>query len=225
MMLIVEKLSKSYGKNMIFDNLSFNVHPGEIVGLVGENGAGKSTLLSILAMVQKADAGTITLNHQCYQTDKKELRRQIGFVPQDLAIWEQLSVKENMQFFAQLSWVKKDMAELKELCLQMQLEKWDEPVKSLSGGMKRKLNIAISLIHDPHLLLLDEPTAGIDLKSRTEIGRYLKQLASQGKMIIYTSHDMDELRSLCDRVLCIGKDPFYKNIFHESPIPFLAIPD
>jgi len=216
-MLKIDQISKSYGKNNILDGIAFVVEPGQIIGLVGENGAGKSTLLSILATLKKATSGHISLFEMNYDQNKKEVRKQIGYVPQDIAVWEDLTVKENMKFFEELSWVKKSEEELRQLCLDMKLEKWNEPVKTLSGGIKRKLNLAISFIHDPALLLLDEPTAGIDLKSRMEIGQYLRQQAEENlKMIIYTSHDMDEIRTLCDTVVCIGNDPFYKNILLDD---------
>src|SRR5690625_4602237 len=201
-MLQVTDLSKNYGANTILDEISFSIAAGEIIGLVGENGAGKSTLLHILETLQK---------------HKKEIRKQIGYVPQDIAVWEEFSVEENMIFFEKLAWKKKNKEQLKQLCLDMKLEKWKEPVRTLSGGMKRKLNLAISLIHDPQILLLDEPTVGIDLKSRKEIGTYLQeQSLRENKTIIYTSHDMDEINQLCHRVMCIGDDPFYKDMLMDS---------
>jgi ABC-2 type transport system ATP-binding protein len=216
-MLKVEGLNKSFHKKTILDHLSFNINHGEIVGLVGENGAGKSTLLQILATTMKPTSGEILLGQRNYQKDKAKIRKQIGFVPQDIAVWEQLTVEENMVFFEKLSWTKKSNTQLKEICQDMNLDRWKEPVKNLSGGMKRKLNLAISLIHDPSLLLLDEPTVGIDLKSRKEIGAYLrKQATDHNKTIIYTSHDMDEIQELCDRVITIGEDSFYKNLLQEA---------
>lgn len=216
-MIHVDKLVKTYGKKTILDHISFSIHKGDIVGLVGENGAGKSTLLTILATLQKPTNGKITLNDQLYEKNLKNIRKEIGFVPQDIAIWEEFTVKENMIFFNKLSWKKRTKDQLRQLCLDMKLDKWKEPVKTLSGGMKRKLNIAISLIHDPDVILLDEPTVGIDLKSRKEIGAYLKELASsQEKTIIYTSHDMDEIMFLCDYVFCLGDDPFYQNFLAEA---------
>lgn len=216
-MLNVKSLTKVYGKKTILKAITFQVQPGEVVGLVGENGAGKSTLIKILATLEKPTEGTIHLNDSPYQKGRKSVRKKIGFVPQDIAIWDEFTVEENMTFFERLSWQKKSNAQLKQLCLEMNLDRWEEPVKTLSGGMKRKLNLAISLIHDPQLLLLDEPTVGIDLKSRKEIGAYLKEQAiHNGKMILYTSHDMDEIINLCDRVICIGADPFYKDILERS---------
>lgn len=218
-MLEITSLSKSYGRKTILENISFTISPGEIIGLVGENGAGKSTFLSILATIMKPTAGSITLNGENYNYNIKKIRKKIGYVPQDIAIWEDFTVEENMKFFENLSWVTKDKKELQELCLKMNLNKWEEPVHALSGGMKRKLNLAISMIHEPELLLLDEPTVGIDLKSKKEIGKYLNELAStKERMIIYTSHDMDEIKSLCDRIICIGNDPFYANLLKETDI-------
>lgn len=216
-MLHVNSLTKCYGNKTILQDMTFTVKPGEVIGLVGENGAGKSTLLNLLATLSLPTSGTIYLGDLHYQKERKKVRKQIGFVPQDIAVWEEFTVKENMLFFEKLSWKKKDKQALRDLCLDMKLEKWNEPVQTLSGGMKRKLNMAISLIHDPLLLLLDEPTAGIDLKSRKEIGTYLhEQAVTYQKIIVYTSHDMDEIIQLCDRVFCIGHDPFYQQVLEDA---------
>lgn len=216
-MLKVDALEKHYGQNHVLDQVSFSAEKGEIIGLVGENGAGKSTLLHILATLQTATNGTITLNNQTFDQHPKHIRPHIGFVPQEIALWDEFTVEENMIFFEKLSWQKRSKAELQTICLDMHLQKWKTPVHILSGGMKRKLNLAISLIHEPMLLLLDEPTVGIDLKSRQEIGTYLRELAKdKNKIIIYTSHDMDEILSVCDRVLCLGTDPFYYNFLKEK---------
>ncbi|ASK63010.1 ABC transporter ATP-binding protein [Virgibacillus phasianinus] len=216
-MLNVTSLSKKYGKTRVLNSLSFMINPGEIVGLVGENGAGKSTLLNILASLSKPTSGSLSLHSIQFDKNIKKVRQMIGFVPQEIAIWEEFTVQENMVFFEKLSTVNKTTDELQQLCMDMNLDKWKEPVKHLSGGMKRKLNMAISLIHDPELLLLDEPTVGIDLKSKNEISSYLQQLAAEkNTMILFTSHDMDEIINVCDRVLCIGEDTFYQNILQEA---------
>lgn len=216
-MLEVINISKSFKNYHVLDNISFNIDSGEIVGLVGENGAGKSTLLKILATIDKQDSGSLKLNDMEYAKSKKDIRKSLGFVPQDIAIWEDFSVEENMIFFEKLGWINKSNTELRQICLEMNLNRWKEKVHTLSGGMKRKLNLAISLIHEPNVLLLDEPTVGIDLKSKKEIGSYLKELArSRETAIIYTSHNMDEINELCDRVLCLGNDLFYKNILTKN---------
>lgn len=215
-MLEVHDLSKKYGKKKVLDNVSFHVDKGEVVGLVGENGAGKSTLLHILATIIKQSSGHFSIDGE---PDSKpaNIRKKIGFVPQEVALWEDFTVKENMQFFEKLSWKRKSINQLKELCEAMLLYAWDERVDALSGGMKRKLNMAISLIHDPPILLLDEPTVGIDLKSKKEIAQYLTWMAmSQEKTILYISHDMDEITTICDRVISIGDDPFYEQILSDA---------
>ena len=218
-MLEVKGVQKRYKRKSVLKDVSFQMKEGEIVGLVGENGAGKSTLLQILALVLEPTAGELRLDGKRYKDDFKMLRQLIGYVPQDISVWEEYTVEENMRFFEKLSWKRRTPEECRNLCLDMQLTQWKEPVHSLSGGMKRKLNLAISLLHDPILLLLDEPTVGIDLKSKTEIGNYLLNLArKEGKMILYTSHDMDEITNVCDRVYSIGDDPFYPSLLEERGI-------
>lgn len=216
-MLQVSSLEKSFHKHNILTDVNLQVNPGEVVGLVGENGAGKSTLLEILATVLPQSSGNVLLEDKSYAKDIKSIRKLIGYVPQEISLWEEFTVAENFLFFEKLSWKKRSLEDCKQLCLDMQLNKWDEPVESLSGGMKRKLNLAISLIHDPILILLDEPTVGIDMKSKEEIGHYLVNLAKkEGKMIIYTSHDMTEITSFCDRIYCLGKDPFYADLLKSK---------
>lgn len=214
-MLHVHELSKIYGNKTILHHVNFHIQTGEIVGLVGENGVGKSTLLHILASMIEQTDGHFTIDGESDEYPAR-IRKKIGFVPQDIALWEDFTVKENMQFFERLSWKRKSNAALKELCEAMHLHEWDRRVQLLSGGMKRKLNMAISLIHDPPILFLDEPTVGIDLKSKKEIATYLTDLATtEHKTILYISHDMDEIMTMCNRVISIGEDPFYEQILSE----------
>lgn len=227
-MLQIEHISKQYQHQTIFQDISFTVQPGEIVGLVGENGAGKSTLLRMLATLATPTTGSITLFNHSY-TNPKVVRPFIGFVPQELSIWDELSVEDNMKFFSKLSWKPRSMEECQALCTQMQLTDWKKRASSLSGGTKRKLNLAISLIHDPELILLDEPTVGIDMRSKEEIGKYLYSLAKeQQKMIMLTSHDIHEIANYCDRVLLIGNDPYYaktlKNLYPSLKLERLGEP-
>jgi ABC-2 type transport system ATP-binding protein len=223
-LLKVTAIEKVYGQKEVLSDCSFEMHRGEIIGLIGENGAGKSTLIQLLATVQKPTSGEIQLDELNYGSERKKVRKLIGYVPQEISIWEEFSVEENMLFFERLSWIRRTPEECRQLCLDMQLTQWKEKAHTLSGGMKRKLNLAISLLHNPVLLLLDEPTVGIDLKSKTEIGQYLHRLAKkEGKMILYTSHDMDEITSLCDKVYSVGSDPFYKEFLHHKGIEVFAL--
>lgn len=214
-MLEVKDLVKNYGDHSVIENFNLNADEGQIIGLIGENGAGKSTLLKILATLLKPTDGKVYMEGKDYDKDYKSLRNDIAYVPQELALWNDLTVLENMKFFSNLSAAKCSVEDMTTLLKNVQLERDDTKVSALSGGMKRKLNLAISLIQNPKLLLLDEPTAGIDLKSRLEIGRFLKSMATDKEaLIIYTSHDMDEIKNLCDRVIIIGEDPFYKGILN-----------
>ncbi|KGR91914.1 ABC transporter ATP-binding protein [Ureibacillus massiliensis 4400831 = CIP 108448 = CCUG 49529] len=218
-MLNVVELDKNYGKRKILEQVSFQIQRGEVVGLVGENGAGKSTLLTILATITKPTKGAIELNNVEYSKKLDDIRKMIGYVPQEISVWEEFTVEQNMLFFEKLSWKRHTKEECRQLCLDMQLSSWKEKVKDLSGGMMRKLNIAISLLNDPSLILLDEPTVGIDMKSKNEIGKYLVRLAKeQGKIILYTSHDMNEVITFCDRVYAIGQDSFYINLLQSNGV-------
>ena len=215
-MLEVKSLSKKYGEKTVFEDLDLSAEAGEIIGLVGENGAGKSTLLKILATLSLPSSGEISLMNQTYRKNEKKLREYIAYVPQDIALFEELTVMENMKFFQKLSRKKVSKEDLKALLSSFNLQADQVKVSNLSGGMKRKLNLAVSLISDPKLLLLDEPTAGIDLRSRIEIGAFLKKLALEKNiLIIYTSHDMNEIEQVCSRVVIIGEDPFYSKILKD----------
>src|SRR5699024_1870439 len=215
-MLRIKSVHKTFGTKEVLKDVTCEIKRGEIVGLVGENGAGKSTLLEIIATLQRPTKGTIELAENSYDKSLKQVRKQIGFVPQDIAVWEEFTVKENMMFFEKFSWKRRSVEELRSLCLDMNLDRWDDKVNTLSGGMKRKLNVAISLIHEPNILLLDEPTVGIDLKSKQEISRHLVQLAKDKHLtIIYTSHDMDEIMNVCDYTYCLGDEPFYETFLKE----------
>lgn len=216
-MLSMQHVYKSYGRHEVIRDFNLEVETGEIVGLIGENGAGKSTVLKILTTLLKPTKGEVYLDGKSYKKHYKKIRPKIGYVPQDIALWEDLTVIENMKFFSKLSTVKRSTEELKNIVESVSLDRFNTKVSDLSGGMKRKLNLAVSLIHNPELLLLDEPTVGIDLKSRIEIGKHLKRLSTEeNKTIIYISHDMNEIESICDRVVVIGSDEFYRTILKTN---------
>src|SRR5690625_921752 len=128
-MLKIESLGKNYGTKEVFANINCHIKQGEIIGLVGENGAGKSTLLHMIATLQRQSTGKLFLNGLNYNTDLKKIRQQIGFVPQEISLWEHLTVEENMLFFEKLSWKRKTNEQLRQLCLEMNLAEWKEPVK------------------------------------------------------------------------------------------------
>ena len=205
-MISIKNIEKKYGTVKRLDGVSLDVRDGEIFGLLGENGAGKSTLISILATVLKPSAGSVAINGLDLKSEKKQIRQMVGYVPQEIALWEDFTVKENFHFWSKFVKEKPSEERLIDLCEAVSLrDKWNEKVSNLSGGMKRKLNIAVALIHDPAILLMDEPTVGIDLQSKLEINQYMKSMAQQGKTILYITHDIHEIIHLCDRIGVLQK--------------------
>lgn len=206
--LEVSHLMKSYQKNKAINDLSFSVYKGEIVGLLGPNGAGKSTTISILSTLLKSDGGNILVFGLPLFSNLDKIKAKLGIVPQEIAIYEDLSAYKNVAFFASLYGVKK-----KDLMQQVNMalafvgleDKKDSKPKTFSGGMKRRLNIACAIAHQPQLLILDEPTVGIDPQSRNHILTSLKKLKEMGTTIIYTTHYMEEVAEIADRIIIIDK--------------------
>lgn len=204
MMLELIELTKRYGDATVVRNLSLQVNEGEIMGLLGPNGAGKSTTVSMISTILAPDSGDIRVDHQSVIDHAVEGKKKMGIVPQDLALYEALSAQDNLEFFGAMYGMSgrslKDRA--KEVLELMGLyDKRNQVVQEFSGGMKRRINIGIALMHNPKLLILDEPTVGIDPQSRNHILETVKHLGQEhGTTIIYTSHYMEEVEYLCDRV-------------------------
>lgn len=201
-MLKVSDLHKSFGNITAVDGLSFEIVRGETFGLLGPNGAGKSTTINMISGIIKPDSGEIGINGDNDPT-RPEVRQKLGESPQALAIYEELSAEENLRLFGRLYKVSGKL--LKERVDQavefaMLEERRKDRVSKFSGGMKRRLNLACSLLHDPPVLLLDEPTVGVDPQSRNQIYESIEKLKSDGRTILYTTHYMEEATRLCDRV-------------------------
>ena len=203
-LLEVKKLSKTYknGRKAL-DNLNFNVTKGEILGFLGPNGAGKSTTINILSTLLQSDGGKIIyFNNE--NLSIKDVKKQLGIVPQELAIYEDITAAQNVKFFASLYGVKKSEINekvenaLKKVGLE---DRKDDKPSTFSGGMKRRLNIACAIAHSPKLIIFDEPTVGIDPQSRNHILDSIKNLRDEGATIIYTTHYMEEVQQICDRVI------------------------
>lgn len=202
----VSDLRKSYGPRRVLDNVSFEVEGGEIVGLLGPNGAGKTTTLSILATLRTADAGAVTIGGHDARREPLAVRRLIGFVPQSIAIYPALNAFQNVELFARIHGVgaRQARAATDAALAMVGLADWArEPVSILSGGMMRRVNLACGLVHQPQILLLDEPTAGVDPQSRERILEILRAQADAGVAMVYSTHYMEEIERLCDRVLLI----------------------
>jgi ABC-2 type transport system ATP-binding protein len=201
-MIEVQGLTKRYGTLVAVDGISFAVRPGETFGLLGPNGAGKSTTLHMLCGALRPDAGTISIESMADPT-REVVRRRIGIAPQALALYEPLTAEENLAFFGRLYGLAG--ARLKQrvtAVLEMAglTDRRRDPVKTYSGGMKRRLNLACALIHDPAVLFLDEPTAGVDPQARNHLLDTVAKLAAAGRTVLYTTHYMEEAQRLCDRV-------------------------
>jgi ABC-2 type transport system ATP-binding protein len=216
-LLSVEKLTKSWGARRAVDEVSFQVQKGQTLGLLGPNGAGKSTTVGMLCGLYKPDAGQVLLDGQPVGPGASMAKRRIGLVPQDLALYEDLSARENLKVFGALyglSDIRLRERSNAALALVNLLDRADDKVSTFSGGMKRRLNIAAALMHDPDLLILDEPTVGVDPQSRNAIFDTLEQLKAQGRSLIYTSHYMEEVERLADHIVIIDHG---KVLADESP--------
>ena len=203
----IKNVTKRFDDKLVLDNVSFEVYEGEIFGFIGPNGAGKSTLINIMTSLLSPDSGEIKICGYDIVNESIKAKENIGYVPQDLALLEGFTAFDNLEFFGALYGLKGKL--LKErineaLEISGLMEKKKEKVKKFSGGMKRRLNIAIGILNHPKVLILDEPTVGIDPQSRNHIFTFIKRISKEwGTTVIYTSHYMEEVEELCNRVFII----------------------
>lgn len=207
-MIKVQAISKSFGTIQALNNVSFNIKKGEIFGFLGPNGAGKSTTINILNTLLSSDTGQVLINGLDLQKDKEACKRLIGVVPQEIALYEDLSAYDNLLFWGGLYGVSKQELVIKaDETLKMVglYDRKDDAISTFSGGMKRRINIASALLHNPKVLLMDEPTVGVDPQSRNHIFDVIEKLNKEGMTIIYTTHYMEEAERLCDTIAIIDK--------------------
>lgn len=206
--LEIKGVYKNFKDLVALKNIELEVEEGEIFGLLGPNGAGKTTLINILSMVKRKDLGTIKIFGKVLEEEPTAIKRQLGVVPQELAIFESLTAYENVHFFGSLYGFKGEELKGKvyEALHFVGLEqRAKDKAKHFSGGMKRRLNIACGIVHDPKLVIMDEPTVGIDPQSRNYILEAIKALKAKGTTVIYTTHYMEEAESLCERIGIIDR--------------------
>lgn len=199
-MLSIENLRKAYGKRQVLQGLNLHIQPGQIYGLLGSNGAGKTTTINILCNLLKADSGTIAINN-CPVSDAT--KSWIGVAPQENLLYKSLSCEENLKFFAKIYGLKgKKLREqvTASLAAVNLSDRARSVVETLSGGMQRRLNIAAALVHQPKLIILDEPTTGLDIEARYEIWELIRRLQQQGITLLLTTHLLDEAERLCQRI-------------------------
>lgn len=199
-MLHIKGVKKAYGKRQVLQDLTLHIPAGEVYGLLGPNGAGKTTTINILCNLLQADTGEITINNQLVSEATKSL---IGVAPQENLLYKSLSCEENLNFYAQIYGLN---GQIRKQQVQESLEAVNlidrarSVVETLSGGMQRRLNIAVALVHQPKLVILDEPTTGLDIEARYEIWDLIKRLQSQGITILLTTHLLDEAERLCQKI-------------------------
>jgi ABC-2 type transport system ATP-binding protein len=205
-MIHVQNVTRTYPGVVALDDVSFSVQRGEFFGLLGPNGAGKSTLMNLLVGYRDPDRGEVSINGNRVTQAALETRTAVGLVPQSLALYEEISAQENLEIFGSLYHIerKKLRHTIREMLESVQLyDRRKDRVETFSGGMKRRLNLVASLLHDPELLLCDEPTVGVDPQSRNAIFDFLQSLNREGKTIVYTTHYMEEVERLCNRIAII----------------------
>jgi ABC-2 type transport system ATP-binding protein len=199
-MLRIEHLSKTFGQRAVLQDLNLQIPPGQIYGLLGPNGAGKTTTINILCNLLNADRGKILINDLPLSEATKPL---IGIAPQENLIYRSLTCAENLNFFAQLYGLRGQQRKQRvQTCLAAVglADRSQSPAETLSGGMQRRLSMAIALVHQPKLVILDEPTTGLDVEARYEIWDLIRQLQSQGITVLLTTHLLDEAERLCQRI-------------------------
>lgn len=202
-MIQVKNLTKSFNELVAVNNINLNIAKGEIFGLLGPNGAGKSTTINMLSSVLKGDSGSVFLNGIDLKTNTNNCKKIIGIVPQEISLYNDFSAYDNLLFFGKLFKIDTNTLKKKinKLLVLIGLEdRKNDLVKTYSGGMKRRINIAAALLHNPKILLMDEPTVGVDPQSRNRIFEIIETLNKQGLTIIYTTHYMEEVERLCNRI-------------------------
>ena len=199
--IAVKRISKQYGVLQALDDVSLNVHEGEFFGLLGPNGAGKTTLISILAGLCKPDYGSASIMGIDVQSTNREARRMLGVVPQELVFDPFFTVRETLRFQSGYFGIRNNEAWIDEIMANLDLTgKADSNMRSLSGGMKRRVLVAQALVHRPPVIVLDEPTAGVDVELRQSLWQFISRLNHDGHTIVLTTHYLEEAEALCQRI-------------------------
>lgn len=202
-MLRVQAISKSFNRHKAVNEISLDLTPGMFYGLLGPNGAGKSTTIQIISAIMPPDSGRVSVAGVDVYSHTKQVKLQMGVVSQEIALYDELNALDNLLFWGNLYGIKGSQAKKQaaQLLAWVGLEdRQHDAVKTYSGGMKRRVNIASALMHNPSLILMDEPTVGIDPQSRNKIYELLSELHAQGKTILYTTHYMQEAENMCDKI-------------------------
>jgi ABC-2 type transport system ATP-binding protein len=226
MHLVADRLQKKFGAITAVEQVSFAAAPGEVLGVLGPNGAGKSTTISMLAGLTKPDSGSVQIDGVALGVGADPTKRHLGLVTQEIALLEELPARMNLEFFGGLYGLAGAVLHARiaaVLELTSLADRAGDPPKEFSGGMRRRLNIACALLHKPQILLLDEPTVGVDPQSRNAIFETIELLAAEGRTVVYTTHYMEEVERLCDRVVIIDHgrvlaDDTLAGVLNSAPV-------
>jgi len=207
--LVVDNIKKKYGKKIAVDGISFSLNKGDLIGLIGENGAGKSTTMSMIATLIKPNSGDILLDGESIIKNPKCIKKCLGYVPQDIALYANMSGYDNLKFWGKMYHLNKSqlnmgISKVKDI-IGLSDKILKDRVCNYSGGMKRRVNIGAALLHDPSIVIMDEPTVGIDINSRKQILQSVEELTKDGKTIIYTGHYLEEIEKLCNKICLIDR--------------------
>jgi ABC-2 type transport system ATP-binding protein len=219
----IEQLSKKYkdAEAYSLNNFSLSIKEGQIFGLLGPNGAGKTTLISLLCGLIKPTSGSFSILNMTYAKNSNEIKKIIGVVPQEYALYPTLTARENLMYFGSMYGLKGDNLKekvIESLDLLGLLKFADKRVETFSGGMKRRVNLIAGILHNPKILFLDEPTVGVDVQSKSAIIDYLKQLNKNGTTIIYTSHHLSEAQDFCTDIAIIDRGQLFAQDTPENLI-------
>src|SRR6056297_1778349 len=207
----IRDINKTYGNLQALDDINLDIEKGEFFGLLGPNGAGKSTLIAILGGLVHKDSGKITVLGNDIISDYRETKKSLGIVPQEITFDPYFTVRETLEMHSGYFGIKDNSKKIDELLEALSLaDKAEIGPRQLSGGMKRRLLIAKALVHDPEIIVLDEPTAGVDVELRNSLWEYIIQLNKNGKTIILTTHYLEEAEALCDRIAIMNKGRIVK---------------
>ncbi len=219
-MIKILNIYKSFKKCQALKDVNFDVNDGEIVGLLGENGAGKSTLLRIISTMLKPDEGTVLVNNYDLITQSRDVRKNIGILfGSEVGLYERLTARENLEYFAKLNGMdgEKSKKRINELIDQFEFKDYaDKLVGTFSKGMKQKVAIARSIVHDPSVILFDEPDSGLDFKAARIVFNFLEFCKKTNKSVIFSSHSMDNIKTFSDRIVVIHKGVIMKSFIMED---------
>jgi ABC-2 type transport system ATP-binding protein len=226
MNLIADRLQKKFGAITAVSNVSFEAVPGRVLGLLGPNGAGKSTTISMLAGLTTPDSGAVLVDGKTLKTGADPTKRRLGLVTQEIALLEELPARMNLEIFGGLYGLSGSALSMRiaaVLELTSLADRARDPPSEFSGGMRRRLNIACALLHEPQILLLDEPTVGVDPQSRNAIFDTIEILAGEGRTLVYTTHYMEEVERLCDRIVIVDHgrvlaDNSFAGLLSSAPV-------